>query len=70
MRLADDYRNGRRSLPPEIIELRERIGAATKNAEAVMNLFRMVDMSLVYEVVRMKHELDRLYGEWIAREAA
>jgi hypothetical protein len=67
--LARDFHAGRIDLPPEIKETYRKIKEARRNAERFLLHFRVVDKSLVNEVVRLMLEKDRLYAEWAASEA-
>lgn len=66
--IMDDYQAGRIELPQEIIDINRRIEQAKRNALRFIIIFRMVDMSLVYEAVALMLEKDRLYGEWVKSE--
>lgn len=66
--IMDDFQAGRIELPHEIIEINRRIDQAKRNALQFIIIFRMVDMSLVYEAVALMFEKDRLYGEWVKSE--
>lgn len=64
MKLAERYHRREISLPPEIVAKKKEIEAAIQNAELFMVRFRIVDESMVNDVVRMKMELDGLYALW------
>lgn len=66
--IMDDFQAGRIKLPQEIIEINKRIEQTKRNALQFLIIFRMVDMSLVYEAVALMLEKDRLYGEWVKSE--
>jgi hypothetical protein len=68
LRLAEEHHKSGRELPPEIIEKKREIEAATKNAELFIACFRVVDHSMVDNVVQLKLQLDALYGAWATRE--
>ena len=64
IQLGEMYRGGQIALPPEIIAKKKEIEAAIQNAELFMVRLRVVDESMVNEIVRMKRELDDLYALW------
>ncbi|GEM_PF-4155376 len=50
--------------PPEIVALKEKIDAETRAAEITASITGTVDTSKIYEIVRLKVELDNLYARW------
>ena len=50
--------------PPEIIELKQQIEAETRVAEFHLTINGIIDMDEVDKIVKMKLQLDYLYGEW------
>jgi len=59
---------GKSYRPKEIVELKEAIENKTRLAELRASLTGTIDQELIHEIVAMKLELDRLYGEWAERE--
>lgn len=69
LRLASEHHQGEGGqLPPEIMAKKKEIEAAIRNAELFLVRLRVVDQSMVDDVVRMKVELDGLYAAWATRE--
>jgi hypothetical protein len=69
LRMSGEYHAGKRSLPPEISALKQRIKSATRNAELFTARLRVVDEGMINDIVRMKLELDGLYARWGESEA-
>lgn len=51
--------------PKEITDLKEQIEAKTRLAEFRFSVNGLIDHELIQEIVKMKLELDALYGDWI-----
>ncbi len=70
MRATDEVWSGKRELPREIAALRLEIHAAIETATLFMCITGKVDNGMVYQVVDLKLQLDRLYCDWAYRETA
>lgn len=68
LKMAGEVQKGKRRLPPEIVEIKKRIATATRNAELFTARLRQVDQGMVYEIVQLRLEYDRLLGEWAKSE--
>ena len=68
MRVAKDYHAGKIPLPPEIVALKRKIAAKTRNAELFIARTGAVDNGMVFEIVDMRMRLDSLYGAWVRGE--
>lgn len=68
LRLCKETHKDKRPLPPEIVEKKQQIEAATRNAELFTARLRQVDQGMINDIVLMKRELDTLYSRWIQEE--
>lgn len=69
LQLGRELREGKRKLPPEIVEKKKEIAAATRNAELFMARTGAVDYGMVDHAVALRLELDALYAQWAESEA-
>ena len=54
--------------PPEIIRLNKEIEGKKRLAEFRLSITGIVDTGIVQEIVELKLEKDKAYGDWLMRE--
>lgn len=65
IRLAREVHEGKRHFSPEIIRINQEIEEAERQARLFLIKFKQVDEGMIYNVVALLVERDRLYGQWI-----
>lgn len=70
LRMAEELHKGKRSFPPEIMEKKREIAAATRNAHLFIIRTGQVAEDMIEQVTRLRLELDSLYGSWVESEAS
>lgn len=70
LRFAQEFHEGKHSLPPEVVAVKVEIERATRTAELFIITFRVVDEGMVRKVVELMRQRDALYAQWMERETS